>query len=305
MSELRTNRIISSRSLKLAAGGVSLVALALLAMLAVGVFSNDPVPNDPAPNDPAPAVTLPAPTPRSAVASPSGSPALHAAIAKNDIELVRIIVEGGADVDAKNRFGDPALHQAIAGGDREMVKNPGRSRGQRGRKEHLRRPGPAPRNSEGRRRLGSNFGRGRRQRQHNQRLRRLGPQPGSPRRQPGDGPDFGRCRRQLTIPDGRRARAGAESSPYWTWMDKMAERNTGRGNGATFLKLVATAMVLLTMLACGEATQSPESTSAPPPRYVLTASHQRAPNSWRPAACHRAEHPGADAHAQSNLHTGT
>ena len=48
-------------------------------------------------------------------------------------------------------------------------------------------------------------------------------------------------------------------------MDKMAERNTGRGNGATFLKLVATAMVLLTMLACGEATQSPESTSAPPP----------------------------------------
>ena len=48
-------------------------------------------------------------------------------------------------------------------------------------------------------------------------------------------------------------------------MDKMAERNTGRGNGATFLKLVATAMVLLTMLACGESTQSPESTSAPPP----------------------------------------
>ena len=131
MSELRTRRIISSRSLKLAAGGVSLIALALLAMLAVGVFSNDPAPNDPAPNDPAPAVTLPAPTPRSAVASPSGSPALHAAIAKNDIGLMRIIVEGGADVDAKNRFGDPALHEAIAGGRPGDGENSGQSRGRR------------------------------------------------------------------------------------------------------------------------------------------------------------------------------
>ena len=117
MSELRTGRIISSRSLKLAAGGVSLIALALLAMLAVGVFSNDPVPDDPATM-----VTLPAPTPGSAVASTSGSPALHAAIAKNDSELVRIIVDGGTDVDARNSFGDPALHEAIAEGDREIVK---------------------------------------------------------------------------------------------------------------------------------------------------------------------------------------
>ena len=117
MSEMRTGRLVSSRSLKLAAGGVSLIALALLAMLAVGVFSNDPVPTNPKP-----VVSISAPTPKSAVAPPTGSPALHAAIAKNDSELVQIIVEGGADVDAKNRFGDPALHEAIAGGDRGMVE---------------------------------------------------------------------------------------------------------------------------------------------------------------------------------------
>ena len=124
MSELYTGRLVSSRSLKLAAGGVSLIALALLAMLAVGVFSNDP-----APGDPATMVTLPAPTPKSDVARPIGSPALHAAIAKNDSELVRIIVEGGADVDARNSFGDPALHEAIAGADRELLKILVESRG--------------------------------------------------------------------------------------------------------------------------------------------------------------------------------
>ena len=48
-------------------------------------------------------------------------------------------------------------------------------------------------------------------------------------------------------------------------MEDMAERNTGRGNGATFLKLVVTAIVLLAMLACGEAAQGPEPTLAPPP----------------------------------------
>ena len=45
----------------------------------------------------------------------------------------------------------------------------------------------------------------------------------------------------------------------------MAERSNGRGNGALFLIIVLTAMVLLAMLACGEAAQGPEPTSAPPP----------------------------------------
>ena len=41
MNDTPTSRLISSRSMKLAAGGVSLVALALLAMLAVGLFTDD------------------------------------------------------------------------------------------------------------------------------------------------------------------------------------------------------------------------------------------------------------------------
>ena len=114
MNEPNTSRIISSRSLKVVAGGVSLIALALLVMLAVGVFSDRPganrgVATSQPPNAPA------------ALVLPSGGPALHAAIAKDDSELMRILVEGGADVDVRNRFGDPALHAAIAGDDLEML----------------------------------------------------------------------------------------------------------------------------------------------------------------------------------------
>ena len=72
MSEQSARRLMSSNSLKLVAGGVSLLALALLALLAVGFFSNDS----------SPVSTLPAamlsgsPSSRTAVALPSGSPSL-------------------------------------------------------------------------------------------------------------------------------------------------------------------------------------------------------------------------------------
>ena len=36
--------------------------------------------------------------------------------------MVRILVEAGANVDAKNMFGDPGLHRAILKGDSEMVR---------------------------------------------------------------------------------------------------------------------------------------------------------------------------------------
>ena len=112
MNEPSTRRIISSRFLKLVAGGVSVLALALLALLAVGFFGNSR----------SAISTVPAPTPQAAPALPSVSPALHEAIAGGDSEMVRILVEGGAGVDAKNRFGDPALHAAIAGDDPAMVR---------------------------------------------------------------------------------------------------------------------------------------------------------------------------------------
>ena len=112
MSDTLTRSLISSRSMKLVAGGVSLLALALLAMLAVGFFAGDPEP----------AATHLTPTSQDAVVSTSGGEALHTAISEGDSEMVRILVEGGADVDARNNFGEPALHAAIDGENREMVR---------------------------------------------------------------------------------------------------------------------------------------------------------------------------------------
>ena len=70
MSKQSARRLMSSNSLKLVAGGVSLLALVLLAVLAVGFFADDssPVSTLPIP-------TSPAPNSRTAVALPSGSPA--------------------------------------------------------------------------------------------------------------------------------------------------------------------------------------------------------------------------------------
>ena len=92
MNHTPTSRLISSRSMKLAAGGVSLVALALLAMLAVGLFTDD---TDPTATDSTP-------TARDSEVPTSEGTALHAAITEGDSEMVRILVEGGADVDATN-----------------------------------------------------------------------------------------------------------------------------------------------------------------------------------------------------------
>ena len=109
--------IVSSRSLKLVAAGVSLLALTALALLAVGFFVNDTAPPS---NDAAPLSSAPAGT-REATPPDSGSSSLHEAIATQDAELVRILIEGGANVDVKDVFGEPALHEAIALGDPAMV----------------------------------------------------------------------------------------------------------------------------------------------------------------------------------------
>ena len=112
MSDIPTRSLISSRSMKLVAGGVSLLALALLAMLAVGLFATDPDPT----------VTNSAPAARDSEGSSSEGRALHAAIAGGDSETVRILVEGGAEVNAVDNFGEPALHAAIDGENREIVR---------------------------------------------------------------------------------------------------------------------------------------------------------------------------------------
>ena len=154
MNELSGKRMVSGRLLKLVAGGISLLVLAVLAVLAVGFFAESPG-----------TVSSTVPSPTSVTATGSAAPAggvsalngtaLHSAIAKGDSEMVRILVEGGvdvnesdvfgepplhaaidkgdygmtslllqagADVDAKNAFGDPALHRAILKGDSEMVR---------------------------------------------------------------------------------------------------------------------------------------------------------------------------------------
>ena len=117
MNEQSARRLMSSNSLKLVAGGVSLLALALLAVLAAGFFSTGP---DPISSPSAPAAE--APNSGTTAALSSGSPAIHEAIAKDDEESLRILVESGADVDARDLFGDPALHAAIKENDPEMVR---------------------------------------------------------------------------------------------------------------------------------------------------------------------------------------
>ena len=112
MNDAPTRSLVSSRSLKRVAGGVSLLALAFLAMLAVGLFTDGSEPD-----------TIPSrETARDAEVSTSEGQALHAAIAEGDSEMVRILVDGGADVDSADIFGEPALHAAIDGRNREMVR---------------------------------------------------------------------------------------------------------------------------------------------------------------------------------------
>ena len=113
MNTSGVGRMVSSRTLKLVAAAVSLMTLTVLALLAVGFFADD---TSPASNDKTPRPTIPAET-----QSGSNSSALHEAIATKDSELVRILIEGGANVDAKDVFGKPALHEAIALGDPAMV----------------------------------------------------------------------------------------------------------------------------------------------------------------------------------------
>ena len=110
--------MLSGRSLKLMAGGMSVLVLALLAMLAVGFFSDTPA----APDSSQQVSTSKSPNTGETSSAPSGGPALHAAIAKADSEAVLVLLDGGADVNAKNRFGDPALHAAIDEGHTEILR---------------------------------------------------------------------------------------------------------------------------------------------------------------------------------------
>ena len=101
MSEQGARRLMSSNSLKLVAGGVSLVALALLAVLAVGFFSTGPAPT---PSPLAPTAAAPTPT---AAALPSGA-----------------AIEGPTTQPKATPYplGDDELHDAIWRGEVDTVK---------------------------------------------------------------------------------------------------------------------------------------------------------------------------------------
>ena len=58
-----------------------------------------------------------------ASAPPMGSEALFTAIENDDVEMVRLLVEAGADVNAAEGFGgNTPLHEAVEKGDAEIVK---------------------------------------------------------------------------------------------------------------------------------------------------------------------------------------
>ena len=120
MGEMASKRLISGRSLKLVAGGVSLAALAVLAVLTAGFLADDSEPAPPA-RESSTSNALTKQESGSGSALPSIGPALHAAVAKKDSELVRILIDGGADVDARDTFGEPVLHAAIDEGDRGII----------------------------------------------------------------------------------------------------------------------------------------------------------------------------------------
>ena len=61
---------------------------------------------------------------KEAASTPSiGSEALYTAIEKGDVEMVRLLVEAGADINAAEGFGgNTPLHEAVEQGDAEIVK---------------------------------------------------------------------------------------------------------------------------------------------------------------------------------------
>ena len=118
MNEASSLRMLFTPSLKLMAGGVSVLALALLALLAVGFFSDTSAPAGSSQQ----VSTSKSPNTEETSSAPSSGPALHAAIAEGGPGMVRILVEAGGNVDAKNAFGDPALRRAILKENSEMVR---------------------------------------------------------------------------------------------------------------------------------------------------------------------------------------
>ena len=97
------------------------MVLAVLAVLTAGFLADDTEPSaTESPASTSTAATNPDARPTSALFS--GGAALHAAIAKNDGALVRILIKRGDDVDARDRFGVPALHHAILKGGSEMAR---------------------------------------------------------------------------------------------------------------------------------------------------------------------------------------
>ena len=107
--------------MKLVAGGVSLVVLAVLAVVTTGFQADDiEPPSTESPASFSTAATNPDATPTSALFS--GGAALHTAIAEGDGVLVRHLVEAGANIDEKNSLGDPTLHRATLNGNSEIMR---------------------------------------------------------------------------------------------------------------------------------------------------------------------------------------
>ena len=135
MSEQRARRLMSSNSLKLVAGGVSLLALALLAVLAVGFFSTgpEPTPSPLAPTAEAPnsrtTAALPSdaaiegPTTQSkATPYPPGDDGLRSAIWRGELDTVKQFIAAGSRLNASDSKGNPYLREAVWRGHDEVVR---------------------------------------------------------------------------------------------------------------------------------------------------------------------------------------
>ena len=107
----RRDRAMSDRNTAGLYDASLILAMSILVIpvvLACGIFEVDPAPT------PVPATPIATTSPPSAF----GSSALHEAIGKDDSKMVQVLVEAGADVNARNRYGDLAPHRSDQEGQR-------------------------------------------------------------------------------------------------------------------------------------------------------------------------------------------
>ena len=100
-------------------------ALALLSIVACGVFSSDATPAPPStapPTSPPASASVQTPSPGSMSTTAAEDSELYRAIWTNDVDTVKKLVAEGTDVNAKDEDGDPFLLEAIWRDHAEVVQ---------------------------------------------------------------------------------------------------------------------------------------------------------------------------------------